>query len=113
MNTRPSYTRLGRTLAAATWLAVLLLFIAVPRSQADGRAQCQRNIERAETRLDYAVHKYGGNSKQTIARWHELNAERERCYNLYHAWWNPGEHQWVNGREWGRYDEGRGWRFGP
>jgi len=112
VNTERDYTRLRNVLIATATLSVLL-FIAVPRTHADGRAQCQRNVERAEARLDNAVHKYGGKSPQAAARWRELNAERERCYNLYHAWWNPHEHQWVNGREWGGYDEGRGWRFGP
>jgi len=112
VNTKQDVSSLAKTLVAAATLSVLL-FVAVPRSQADGRAQCQRNIERAEARLDRAVQKYGGKSPQAIGRWRELNAERERCYNLYHGWWNPRDHQWHNDREWGRYDEERGWRYGP
>lgn len=113
MKTRGDYPRLGKTLVAAATLSLLLLFLAVPRSQADGRAKCQRNIEAAENRLDAAIHRYGGNSKQAINRWHELNAERERCYNLYHAWWGAYDHRWHNERDWERYDQERGWHHGP
>jgi len=89
-------------------LSVLLAFVAVPRSQADDRAKCQRNIERAQARLDQAISMYGGNSQQAIDRWHQLNSERERCYSQYQGWWNPQDRQWHNGRDWDRYDQERG-----
>jgi len=104
VNTRRDYSRLGRTLVAAVMLSVLLAFVAVPRSQADDRANCQRNIERAQARLDQAISRYGGNSQQAIDRWHQLNFERERCYKQYQGWWNPQDRQWQSGREWDRYD---------
>ena len=113
MRTRQDYARSGKVLLAAATLSTLLLFVAVPRLQADGRAKCERNIERAEARLDNAIHKYGGNSRAAIDRWHELNAERERCYNLYHAWWDGHAHVWHNDRDWEHYDQERGWHHGP
>jgi len=113
VKTRQDYARFGKNLLAAAMLSALLLFVAVPRLQADGRAKCQRNIERAEARLDNAVHRYGGNSRAAIDRWHELNAERERCFNLYHGWWDGRAHVWRDGREWDRYDQERGWHHGP
>ena len=100
MNTRRDYKGLGKTLVAGAMLSVFLLFVAVPRSQADGREKCQRNIERAEARLDQAIHRYGGNSRQAIDRWHELNAERERCWREHRAWWDAHAHQWHNDRDW-------------
>ncbi|HVP52332.1 MAG TPA: hypothetical protein VMT05_09500 [Terriglobales bacterium] len=109
MNTRRDYKRLGKTLVAGATLSVFLLFVAVPRSQADGRGKCQRNMERAEARLDQAIHRYGGNSRQAIDRWHELNAERQRCWNQYHAWWGVQDHRWHDERDWERYDKDRGW----
>ena len=113
MKTRQDYARFGKTLFAAATLCGLLLFVAVPRSQADDRAKCQRNIERAEARLQNAIQRYGGNSRAAIDRWHELNAERERCFNLYHGWWDPRAHVWHDGREWEHYDQERGWHHGP
>jgi len=55
VNTRRDYSRFGKTLLAAATLSALLLFIAVPPLQADGRAKCQRNIERAEAMLQNAI----------------------------------------------------------
>jgi len=113
VNTRRDYARFGKNLLAAAMLSALLLFVAVPRLQADDRAKCQRNIERAEARLQNAIQRYGGNSRAAIDRWHELNAERERCFSLYHGWWDPRAHVWHDGREWERYDQERGWHHAP
>jgi hypothetical protein len=104
VNTRRDYTRLGRVLVAATTLSVLALFVAVPRSHADDRAKCQQRIERAEARLHEAVSRYGPVSRQANDRRRDLNAERERCWNRYHAWWGPRDRQWHNERDWDRYD---------
>jgi hypothetical protein len=30
-----------------------------------------------------------------------LNAERERCWNKYHEWWNGREHRWETEHNWG------------
>ena len=107
MNTRRDYTRLGRALVAAATLSVLALFVAVPRSHADDRGKCQQRIERAEARLDDAVRRHGASSRQANDRRRDLNAEREHCWNRYHAWWAAREHQWHNDRDWDRYDHDR------
>jgi predicted transcriptional regulator YdeE len=51
------------------------------------------------------MRRFGGNSQQAINRWHQLNAERENCWNRYHAWWHPGDQQWHTERDWDRYDQ--------
>ena len=102
MKTRGDCTRLGKTLAGAATLSALLLFVAVPRLQADNRALCQQRIEQSEARLNEAIRKHGGNSEQANERRRDLNAERDRCWNENHAWWNPGDRQWHNERDWDR-----------
>ena len=109
MNSRRDYTKLGKNLVAAAILSVLLAYVAVPRSQADDRAKCQQRVERAQARLDDAIRRYGGNSKQAINSWHQFNAENERCWNLYHEWWSKNDHQWRKERDWDRYDPSRGY----
>ncbi len=102
MNTQGDYTRLGKAVVAAALLSVLLLFAAVPRSYADNREKCQQRVERAEARLDQAIHRHGMNSPQANDRRRDLNAERERCWREHHAWWNAHDHQWHNDRDWDR-----------
>jgi hypothetical protein len=29
-----------------------------------------------------------------------LNAERQRCWDAYHQWWNGKEHRWETERTW-------------
>lgn len=53
---------------------MLLLFVAVPRSQADDRAKCQQRIERAEARLNDAMRKHGWQSRQANDRRRDLEA---------------------------------------
>ena len=77
MNTRRDYTRLGRTLVAAATLSVLALFVAVPRSHADGRAKCQQKIERYEAKLGQAIRQHGERSPQANDWRRALNNERD------------------------------------
>jgi hypothetical protein len=53
-----------------------------------GRSQCQHKIEKAEAKLDDAIRKHGERSSQAESRRRDLNAERERCWNSYHGWWD-------------------------
>ncbi len=108
MNTRRDYTRLGTTLLTAATLSVLLLFVAVPRSRAQDRAQCQQRMEYGEYKLDQAIRKYGVASKQAYNWRAGLNTIREQCWNQHHGWWSAKDHQWHNDRDWDRYDQERG-----
>ena len=102
MNRRRDYTRVGKTLVAAATLSVLLLFVAVPRSHADDRANCQQRIEQTEARLQQEIREHGEHSPQADNQRRALNEERERCWNEHHGWWNGSEHQWHNERDWDR-----------
>ena len=78
-----------------------------PRAYAEpDHGKCQRDIERKEVKLDQAIRKHGERSHQADQRRRDLNAERERCWNSYHGWWNGHDHQWHTDRDWeDRHDD--------
>ena len=92
--------QLGKGAIAALVVAALLLFIATPVVHADDRAKCQHAVEKAEGNLDKAIRAHGDHSPQADTRRRELNAERERCWNSYHQWWNGRDHRWETEHNW-------------
>ena len=86
--------------ATAAIVVALLSFVAVPRSGADDRSKCQHAIEKAEANLDKAIRNHGDHSHQAEDRRRELNAERERCWNEHHQWWNGRDHRWETEHNW-------------
>ena len=92
--------RFRQTLTAAIVAGALSFFVAAPRVQADDRSKCQHAVEKAEMRLDKAVHDRGEHSREAEERRRELNAERERCWNQYHQWWNGKDHRWETEHNW-------------
>jgi hypothetical protein len=78
------------------------MFVTVPQSYADDHARCQRQIERAESKLDQAIRKHGERSRQAEQRRRDLHAQRERCWNAYHGWWDGHEKRWHDDRDWDR-----------
>ncbi|HUK24936.1 MAG TPA: hypothetical protein VLV49_10180 [Terriglobales bacterium] len=93
------FRKLCGALAAAAVLSTTL-FVAVPSAQADPHDKCRHRIEKAEARLDEAIRHHGERSPQAEARRRDLNAERERCWEKYHGWWDGRDHQWHNDRDW-------------
>lgn len=87
-------------LAAAAVVAGFLSFAAVPRAHADDRSHCQHAVEKAEARLDRAIQHNGPHSREADDRRRDLNAERERCWNAYHQWWNGRDHRWETEHNW-------------
>ena len=96
-------TPLGRKWLSAAVMAVLVGSIAVQPAHADNRAKCQRNLEKAEAKLDDAVRKHGERSRQAEQRRRDLAGAREKCFNENHAWYNAHDHQWHNDRDWDRH----------
>ena len=95
--------RIGRTAVAALLSGALLLFVAsVPQARADDRSRCQHAVEKAEARLDRAVHNNGEHSREAEDRRRDLNAERQHCWEQYHQWWNGREHRWETEQNWDR-----------
>jgi len=96
------------TLAGALFVGIAAFAAAPPRALADDdRSKCQHRIEKAEARLSDAVRDHGPRSSQAEQRRHELNEERERCYQANHAWYYGQDRQWHNDRDWDRYDHDR------
>ncbi len=92
--------RFGKGAVAAVIVVALLLFVSTPILHADDRAKCQRAVEKAEGRLDKAVHDHGDHSPEAEARRRDLNAEREHCWEKYHQWWNGRDHRWETEHNW-------------
>ena len=92
--------RLGRSAVAAVMAWALLLFAAAPLLHADAKDRCRHAIEKAEARLDRAIQNHGEHSRAAEDRRRDLNAERERCWNAYHQWWNGREHRWETEHNW-------------
>lgn len=87
------------TVAMAMSVA-LLVFITAPQAHADDRGACQHAIEKAEARLDKAIHDHGDHSREAEDRRRDLNAERQKCWDKYHQWWNGKEHRWETEHNW-------------
>ena len=91
----------GKTVIATLAAWALLLFVAAaPRAHADDRSHCQHAIEKAEARLDKAIHDKGEHSRDAEDRRRDLNAERQRCWDQYHQWWNGHDHRWETEQNW-------------
>ncbi len=80
--------------------AFLLFVSAAPLARSDERSRCQHAIERAEARLDRAIHDRGDHSHAADQRRRDLNAERQRCWDEHHQWWNGRDHRWETERTW-------------
>jgi hypothetical protein len=78
----------------------VLMFVAAPQARADDRDKCRHAIEKAEARLDDAIHHHGERSHEAEDRRRDLNAERQRCWDRYHQWWNGREHRWETEQNW-------------
>jgi hypothetical protein len=92
--------RFGKAAISSFVAAALLMFVAAPSAFAGERERCQRAIEKAEVRLDKAIHAHGEHSRAADERRHELNAEREHCWSVNHQWWNGHEHRWETEHNW-------------
>jgi hypothetical protein len=92
--------RFGKTAAATVMGAALMFFVAAPRVHADDRSKCQHAVEKAEANLDRAVAHNGERSREAEDRRRDLNAERQRCWEAHHQWWNGKEHRWETEQNW-------------
>ncbi|MGA8274666.1 MAG: hypothetical protein WB919_24125 [Candidatus Sulfotelmatobacter sp.] len=96
--------RFGKNVVAALVAWSLLLFVAAaPQAHADDRSKCQHAVEKAEARLDKAIHDNGDHSREADDRRRDLNAERQHCWDQYHQWWNGKDHRWETEQNWDRH----------
>jgi hypothetical protein len=102
---RQKFARFATGWTLATALSAAMLLATAPSARADDdHEKCQPRIEKAEARLHDAIRHHGERSPQAESRRHELNEERERCWNSYHGWWNGVDHRWHSERDWDRDD---------
>jgi hypothetical protein len=87
-------------IAAVAAGALCLVVAAAPQARADDHSKCQHAIEKAEARLDKAIHDKGEHSRDADDRRRDLNAERQRCWDQYHGWWNGKDHRWETEHNW-------------
>lgn len=101
MSIKSQSKRLGlaKMIFAAGALAGLLLFTGTPQARADEH-DCQKRVAKADHRLHEAIEHHGYRSEQAEHARHELNEERERCWNTYHRWWDEDDHRWHTDRDW-------------
>ncbi len=94
--------RFGNTAIAIVMSAALMFFVASPQARGndDDRGKCQHAVEQAEAKLDRAIQDHGDHSRQADDRRRDLNAERQRCWDHYHQWWNGREHRWEAEQNW-------------
>lgn len=92
--------RFAKSAAAAVMVVALSWFVAAPIAHADDRSNCQHAVEKAESRLDNAIRHNGEHSRQAEDRRRDLNAERQRCWDAHHQWWNGKDHRWETEQNW-------------
>ena len=103
MTRRQNARRFVEMLGAA--IVVTLLFAVPGASARDYRADCRARVEKAEFKLDQSIRRHGLYSRQAQKRRRQLRAERERCWNREHAWWDGRGQSWRNDRDWDRDDD--------
>jgi hypothetical protein len=91
--------RIAMTITSVVALS-FVMFIATPSIHADNRDKCKHAIEKAEANLDKAVRDHGEHSRQAEDRRRDLNAERQRCWDQYHQWWNGKDQRWETEHSW-------------
>jgi hypothetical protein len=100
-HTGTSYSRmLTRFLASLVVGVGLLCFTTVPRAHADSEAACQHRIEKANVKLHDAIDHHGPSSSEADHARHDLQAEREKCWNEHHKWWDADAHRWHDQQDW-------------
>jgi hypothetical protein len=93
--------KFGKSIVVAATISAFLLFLsAPPQARADDRDKCKHRIEKAEAKLNDAIKNHGEHSHEAEDRRRDLNAERDKCWNQYHSWWNGQDNQWHTERDW-------------
>ena len=96
-----------RTAPAMLAMGAMLVFAGAPQAKADDdHRDCRERIERDQARLDRAVQRHGEGSRQARHARHELNEQREKCWNRYHGYWGQDQ-RWHDQRDWDDRDHDR------
>jgi hypothetical protein len=68
-----------RTTLVSALVGGFMLFSITPKTLANDRDSCHRNIQNWEQKLDRDIDRHGSNSRQARHDRHELGEERESC----------------------------------
>lgn len=103
MDLHNSYgSRSKRSIFAAAVVAVLMLFMGVPRLHADDEfAECRHKTEKAEAKLDDAIARHGEHSHEAAKQMEDLRKQRENCYEHLHQWWDGKDQKWHKDDDFG------------
>ncbi len=97
-----------KSLLSMVAMAGIFMFTATPRLRADDpQEECQKRVAHAQHELQEAIERHGRHSRQADHERRELRAERERCWNRYHRWWDEREHRWHEEHDWDDRDRDR------
>jgi hypothetical protein len=96
--------KIGSTSKMAVAMAALAGFLAFSSTPVRADDSCQKNTEKIDHNLHEAIAHKGPDSKEA-AHWRgELAAQRERCWNAEHRWWDEDTHRWQTERDWDEND---------
>jgi hypothetical protein len=88
----------------AMGMAAVAGFLAFSPAQVRADDSCQRETIKIDHNLHDAITKHGPDSKEA-AHWRsELAAQRERCWNSEHKWWDEDAHRWHTDHDWDEHD---------
>ena len=102
MNIQQSCARYGKAIVAGAVVAAFLLFVNAPLAKAEDRSRCQRQVEKAEAKLNRALARHSENSSAVRDARRNLNEQRRGCWDRHHAWYNGQDRQWHNEQNWDR-----------
>ena|ERR1700730_12901970 len=76
-----------RTTLVSALVCGLMLFSITPKTLADDRDSCYRNVQNWEQKLDRDIDRHGFNSRQARHDRHELGEARESCQRRFGNDW--------------------------
>jgi hypothetical protein len=76
-----------RTTLVSALVGEFLLFSITPKTFADDRNSCYRNVQNWEQKLDRDIDRHGVNSRQVKHDRHELGEARESCQRRFDNDW--------------------------
>jgi hypothetical protein len=89
-----------RVAPAVAAMGAMFLMAGVPQAKADDEhRECREHIERAQAKLDREISRHGERSRQAEHARHDLNEQRERCWNREHGYWGH-DGRWHDQRDW-------------
>jgi hypothetical protein len=88
-----------RTTLVSALVGGFMLFSITPKTLADDRGSCYRNVQNWEQKLDRDIDRHGSNSRRANHDRHELGEARESCQRRFGNDW----------RERYNYDRDRGY----